>query len=364
MSLNNRKIALLFPISLILYELPLYLSNNLFLPALPLVRQSFHVSNATAQLSIALWFLGASTLQVILGPLSDHYGRKRVLLSGGLLFLLATLICAMTTSMTWFLASRFLQGCVASTILVTGYAMIHELLDTKQAIKTISWMGSITVMAPAVGPLLGSVLLHLMSWRGLFVILIGVASVSLLLLYAFMPQDERKPERLEFKTIIQNYRLVCTNVHFWIYTLAFSGLFAALMAWNTFSPFYLMDYLKFSLLDFGYLQMLVYGVFIVGINITSSLSTPIEQIINRGLIFAVIFFCFSFFAFIYIPQHFMVVMTCLVLFTFSTGAIFYSLSRKAMEVSKAPMGTTMAVFSTKMNLFGFLGSFAARFLHF
>lgn len=57
-------------------------------------------------------------------------------------------------------------------------------------------------------------------------------------------------------------------------------------------------------------------------------------------------------------------MGCFILFTFSTGIIFYSLSRKAMEVPKAPMGTTMAVFSTAMNLFGFLGSFVARFLHF
>ncbi len=70
MSLNKR-ITLLFPLSLILYELPLYLSNNLFLPALSQITKTFQVTNATSQLSIALWFLGPSVFQVLLGPLSD-----------------------------------------------------------------------------------------------------------------------------------------------------------------------------------------------------------------------------------------------------------------------------------------------------
>lgn len=365
MSSNAKKISILFPISLILYELPLYLANNIFLPALPLVKDSFRVSNATAQLSVALWFLGASTLQVILGPLSDHYGRKKVLLSGGLIFLLATLVCATTTSITWFLACRFMQGCVASTILVTGYAIIHELLDTKSAIKTISWMGSITLMAPAVGPMLGSLLLSVMHWRGLFVILIVMASLSLILLYIFMPQDKRsKPENLQIKTIIQDYRSIVTSAYFWIYTLAFSVLFAALMAWNTISPFYLVSYLKLSLFNFGLLQMLFYGVFIIGVNINSLLKFPLAQIIHRGLVFSAGFLFFSLMTLLYLPHQLLIVMTSLLLFALSTGVILYSLNRVAIEIPKAPMGTVTAVFATTLNLFAFLGSLSVRWLHF
>lgn len=145
----NKRITLLFPLSLILYELPLYLSNNLFLPALPEITKSFQVTNATAQLSIAYWFLGASVFQVLLGPLSDHYGRKKILLSAGVLFLCVTLLCSLTHSITWFLVGRFFQGCVVSTILIAGYATIHEFMEREQAVKTISWMGSITILAPA-----------------------------------------------------------------------------------------------------------------------------------------------------------------------------------------------------------------------
>lgn len=142
MILLNKKITLFFPIALILYELPLYFSNNLFFPALVEITKSFSVSNDVAQLSIAFWFLGAATLQIVLGPLADHYGRKKVLLSGGIVFVLATLLCSYTHSLYCFFIGRFFQGGVVSTILVAGYAAIHELMEREEAIKTLSSMGS------------------------------------------------------------------------------------------------------------------------------------------------------------------------------------------------------------------------------
>lgn len=108
------------------------------LPALPGITKSFQVTNSTAQLSIAFWFLGASFFQVFLGPLADHYGRKKILLGGGVLFVFATLLCSFTHHIIWFLIDRCLQGCVVSTILVAGYATIHEVMAREQAVKTIS----------------------------------------------------------------------------------------------------------------------------------------------------------------------------------------------------------------------------------
>ena len=361
----NKKITLLFPLSLILYELPLYLSNNLFLPALPDITKSFQVTNATAQLSIAFWFLGASAFQILLGPLSDHYGRKKMLLSGGVLFVFLTLLCSFTHSILWFLIGRFFQGCVVSTILIAGYAEIHEIMEREQAIKTISWMGSITILAPALGPLLGSLLLQWMNWRELFVALTAFTVLSLCLLYTYMPQDRPQLEKLNLKKIFLDYQIILTNFQFWIYTLFFCFLLAVLVAWNTLSPFYLMDYLKLNLIQFGYLQLYVYGFFIIGINSRRLFENyPIEKIIRGGLYLSVSYFILSLWAIVYFPQHLFWVMGVFLLFCLSAGLIFYSLNRKAIEIPKAPMGTITAVFSTAMHLFGFLGSLAARTLYF
>ena len=192
----NKRITLLFPLSLIFYELPLYLSNTIFLPALPEITKSFQITNATAQLSVAFWFLGASFFQVILGPLSDHYSRRKILLSGGLLFVFSTLICSFTHSFTWFLTGIFFEGYVASTVLITGYAEIHEIMGREQAVKTISWMGSITILAPALGPLLGSFLLKGINWRGLYLLLTLFTVFSLCLLFVFMPQNRTQLKKI------------------------------------------------------------------------------------------------------------------------------------------------------------------------
>jgi MFS family permease len=319
----NRNITLLFPLSLILYELPLYLSNNLFLPALPGITKSFQVTNATAQLSIAFWFLGASAFQVLLGPLSDHYGRKKMLLGGGMLFVCVTLLCSFTQHITWFFMGRFFQGCVVSTILLAGYATIHDLMEREQAVKTISWMGSITILAPALGPLLDSLILQWMNWRELFIALTGFTVFSLYLLTVFMPQDPVNHERLNLKKIFVDYRSILTNFQFWTYTLFFCFLLASLVAWNTLSPFYLMGYLKLSLIQFGYIQLYVYGSFIIGINLRHLLKKyPIEKIIKVGLFLTLSYFILSLWALVYLPQHLFFVMGCVLVFCMSTGLIF------------------------------------------
>ncbi|RDH40142.1 MAG: hypothetical protein CFE62_005475 [Candidatus Aquirickettsiella gammari] len=184
------------------------------------------------------------------------------------------------------------------------------------------------------------------------------------LLNVFMPVDLFQQKKLNLRKIGMDYRKVLINFNFWKYTLAFCGLFAALMAWDTLSPFYLMGYLKFSVLKFGFLQALVYVFFILGIRLQTISICPLGKLILGGLIFALVYFIFGLVALIYLPQHFLWVMGCILFFSTSSGLIFYSLHRIAVETPKAPMGTTIAVFSTAMNLFGFLGSLAARAIQF
>ncbi|MFN7097907.1 MAG: MFS transporter, partial [Gammaproteobacteria bacterium] len=146
------RVLKIFPILLALYEVVTYLSNDMYLPALPQLANDLHTTNALAQLSLTTWFLGAASMQLILGPISDRYGRKPVLLIGGIFFVIATLICAMTPDMTTMLIARFFQGCAVCSVTVAGYATIHELYDQKAAMKALALMGSITVLAPAFGP--------------------------------------------------------------------------------------------------------------------------------------------------------------------------------------------------------------------
>ncbi|MCZ6913947.1 MAG: MFS transporter [Rickettsia endosymbiont of Ixodes persulcatus] len=210
----TKKILWVFPLCLIFYELPLYFAINMYLPALPEMSQAFGIKANLAQLTIAIWFFGASCFQVFLGPLADRFGYRKVLLNGGIFFIVACLICALTHHITLFLVARFIQGSVVSSILVAGYATIHEILDTEQAIKTLSWMGSITVLSPAIGPLLGTFFIKIIGWQNIFFFLATLAAIALYLLYLYMPKSEQKKQSLRIKPILINYRTVILSKKF------------------------------------------------------------------------------------------------------------------------------------------------------
>lgn len=359
-----KKILWLFPLCLIFYELPLYFATNMYLPALPVMSQTFKINASLAQLTIAIWFLGASCFQIFLGPLADHFGRRQVLLWSGLFFVIASMVCATTNHIGIFIAARFIQGCVVSSILVTGYAAIHELLDSTQAIKTLSWMGGITVLAPAIGPFFGSFFISFFSWRDIFFLLASVAMLALYLLYLYMPETQPKKINLSCKSILKNFKIVGLNKKFLYFTFPFCLLFAAMMCWDTFSPFYIIKYLGLSVFYFGIVQIVVYGGFITGTHLIRVFITKINFIVRSGLISALLFFICVVFTLILIPNRGNIVIFFLTAFTLSTGLVFYTLHRKAIESVEAPMGVKMAVFSTAMNLFGFLGSLIASRVHF
>ena len=167
---NQRTGALLrfFPLLMVCYEISAYLSNDMYLSALPQMAIDFNITQHIAQLTLTAWFLGAASMQLILGPASDQYGRRPVLLLGGLCFVIAAVVSALTTDLTTLLISRFFQGCATCSVVVAGYAAIHELYEHKEAIRVLARMSSITILAPALGPLVGGLILQTVGWRFIF----------------------------------------------------------------------------------------------------------------------------------------------------------------------------------------------------
>jgi len=95
MKKNN---LIIFPLLLVLYEIATYLTNDAYLPALPNIVSDLATTNYLAQLTLTAWFLGSASLQLILGPISDYYGRRPVLLTGGIVFIISTIICTLTNN--------------------------------------------------------------------------------------------------------------------------------------------------------------------------------------------------------------------------------------------------------------------------
>lgn len=348
----------IFPLFLALYEIAVYLTNDMYLPALPQMTESLNITREVAALSLTTWFMGSASMQLILGPVADHFGRRSVLLSGGLFFVLASLICAITNNILLLLIARFIQGCVIAAVVVPGYASIHELFDQKNAIKTLSWMNSITVLAPAFGPICGSAILIFGTWRTIFWILALYAAFCLIVLYYVMPETNPEKHPLHFKRSFHHYILILKNLAFMKNSLAFSFLFCGLIIWIVISPFLIIIHLKESTLAYGLYQVYVFSSFILGTRAVKYIidKHDIQVVIKWGLMISLLGGFGSLLVSIIFPDTFPYLLVGIMIYAMGCGLCFGPLSRIAIEASTQPMGARMAIFSGIMGVLGVLGS--------
>lgn len=135
---SQRATTLFFPMALILYDFAAYLTTDLIQPGIINVVRDFNADVSLAPASVSLYLAGGMALQWLLGPLSDRIGRRPVLIAGALIFTLACAATLLTTSMTQFLAARFVQGTSICFIATVGYVTVQEAFGQTKAIKLMA----------------------------------------------------------------------------------------------------------------------------------------------------------------------------------------------------------------------------------
>ena len=133
------------------------LTMNIFLPSLPTMTAHFGADYAVMQLSVALYLAVSAALQIVIGPLSDRYGRRPVLLWGLSLFCLATVGTLVAPTTEWFLAARMAQA-VMAVGLVLSRAVVRDMVPTDQAASMIGYVTMGMSIVPMIGPGIGGVL--------------------------------------------------------------------------------------------------------------------------------------------------------------------------------------------------------------
>lgn len=163
------------------------LSMDLYLPALPRLADDLGVSDAVGQLTMSLCMIGLALGQLLAGPLSDRLGRHRPLVGGVALFALTSLLCAVAPGIASLLVLRFLNGLAGGAGIVIARAMVRDRSSGVEAARLFSLLMLVTGAAPVLAPLLGSQLLHVTDWRGVFVAL-GAIGAALTVVAWRMPE--------------------------------------------------------------------------------------------------------------------------------------------------------------------------------
>jgi len=359
--MKNRKLMVIFPLLLVLYEMTTYLSNDMYLPAMPFLGQDFGVARHAIQYTLSAWFLGSASLQLFLGPLSDRYGRKPVLLIGGTCFVLANLLSALTHDFGVFLLARYFQGAAVCSVVVAGYAAIHEFFDHIKAIKILAFMNSFTILAPAFGPIVGATLLTVIGWRSIFWLLMVWALLTLIPLFFIMPEtnsNRGSANPLNFKTTIKNYVKIFTNKSFMVNTLSFCLVFAGLIAWVAAGSFLVISDFHCSAIYYGIIQAAIFGSFVIATYFLRFFAEKLElrNIIVIGYFFVLVSSMAMFLITFVWPAELMLFVVTLMGYAFAVGLLFSTVQRMAVESCKEPMGLVIASYFTFMGVFCILGS--------
>jgi DHA1 family bicyclomycin/chloramphenicol resistance-like MFS transporter len=194
------------------------LSLNIFLPSLPSMAAWFDVDYGVMQLSVSLYLAMTAVLQIFIGPISDRYGRRPVMLGAVAVFCLATVGCLLAPNYGVFLACRMVQAVIASGFALSR-AVVRDMVGMDRAASLIGWVTMGMSVVPMVGPVLGGVLDKAFGWQASF----GILLVSGLLLGLLVWADQGETAQVRpasFLAQARDYPALLTSRRFWGYCLA------------------------------------------------------------------------------------------------------------------------------------------------
>lgn len=230
------------------------LTIDAYLPALPELSAELGATDSQAQLTITGLLLGLGLGQLIIGPLSDAVGRRRPLLIGLTAHALMSVLCALAPSIAILSITRTLQGLAGAAVAVVAMAVVRDLFSGVKAAQLLSRLILVLGVAPILAPSLGSALLTVTSWKGIFVVL-AVAAVALFALAFFalpetLPVSRRQPARI--RSSLRSYRVLFTDRMFVVMVLVAGLMFATLFAYISGAPFVLQGIYGLSPQLFGF----------------------------------------------------------------------------------------------------------------
>lgn len=207
-----------------------------YLPALPTLQSDFHVSTATVQLTLTATTIGFALGQLLVGPWTDRVGRRVPLLAATGVHVLASLAAASAPTIELLSVARALQGIGAAAGGVVAMAMVRDLFSGKPLVRMLSRLSLVNGLAPVLAPVLGSWLLLLMPWRGIFMVIAayGVVVIAAVALWIVETLPREKRHGTGASAVFQRYRSVLSDRLFVgaaiVSAANFTGLFAYLSA--------------------------------------------------------------------------------------------------------------------------------------
>lgn len=266
-------------------------SIDMYLPGFPAIAKDLHTTASKVSLSLSGFFIGISAGQLLYGPLLDRFGRKKPLFIGLTVYILASVGCAMSTTIDMLILSRFVQAIGSCAAAVASVAMVRDLFPVKDSAKVFSLLLLVVGASPMIAPTVGGYVTAAFGWQAVFLILTGMGVAILAASVLWLP-DSFKPDTslsLKPKPIILNFLTVIREPQFYTYSFTGAIAFAGLFAYVSGSPLVFMEVFHTNEKVYGW----IFAFLSIGFIGSSQINTLLlrkyksEQVINIALVFMV-----------------------------------------------------------------------------
>ncbi|MFZ0353921.1 MAG: multidrug effflux MFS transporter [Pseudolabrys sp.] len=229
------------------------LTTDMYLPSLPDIAWQLDASTPQVQFTISAYLIGFAIGQIFYGPVSDRHGRKPVLLAAIALYCVASLVCALSTSIEMLIVARGVQALGGSGGIVLTRAIVRDIYSGARAGRELSLIASVMALAPVLAPIVGGVLQTGFGWRAVFLTLVAAGLVGVIVVWMLLPETlkARAAEPVSMTSMFRSYRVVARNSSYLAYLGVTSASFAGLFAWISGAAFVLQGLYGLTPFDFG-----------------------------------------------------------------------------------------------------------------
>lgn len=213
--------------------------SDLYLPVFTDIEQDLNVSASSVQLTLTGFLLGLGIGQLFLGPLSDTYGRRRVLLTGLSIFVAASFVMIASPNIEVFILLRIVQGLAGAAGIVLARAIVADLTRGAETVRTLSLVAMLVGLGPIIAPPIGGLTNLFTNWRGVLAVVAIIALAMLVLSWLLIPEslEHKYRHAAGIKTVAINFGGLLSNLKFFLPLLAFGACYGSMSAYIAASPF-------------------------------------------------------------------------------------------------------------------------------
>ena len=238
---------------------------QILLPALPVIKQKFYVTNDVAQLTLSLSMLAIAIGTLVYGPLSDKFGRKRVMLVGIVITIFGSIVCFVADSIMLLISGRFIQAFVGAVGLVLARAIVRDVYGPEEAARVIATLVMVMVVLPMMSPALGGELMQRFGFESVFVVIAFASAIALVFLFLWLPETLAKPVPFEgVKSMLMTFSKLFASRVFCGYAFCVTFVSVVFFSFISAAPEIMVSVLKRPPTEYGYYFIMIPAGFMTG----------------------------------------------------------------------------------------------------